>query len=199
MWVDCDYFKIRREPLESLVTDLKIAYGLDVIKAKKIIYGLNEECFEIDMKDKKFFAKRFYKKSRLVNRYDEMKHGLRLSDELRKKGFPSPKIILSLKGEYLAVVGENTYQVNEWIDGLTYHPSQMPPSAARSMGEVLATFHSWTNSEYETRTLELMSPNLILKETVDLLEQYKEFSGEFPDFAKKSLTKEIKILNSIII
>jgi hypothetical protein len=48
----------------------------------------------------KVFAKRFWKKSRLKKR-DRMLRGLHLSQWLRERGFPAPRIVLDVSGQPL--------------------------------------------------------------------------------------------------
>jgi len=61
--------------VEKVIDALNKAYGLKVIGIKKIEYGLWEESFEIKTSTNKYYAKRFWKKDRIKNRYQEMLQG----------------------------------------------------------------------------------------------------------------------------
>lgn len=183
--------------MQSIIDALQKAYNLQITNIKRIEYGLWEESFEIETTTKKYFAKRFWRKSRIETRYDEMLRGVKLSQELRAKGFPAPELILTNDKEPLAHIEDETYQVTEWIDGRTYHPGELPKEGAYSMGCLLGRFHAHFKGEKQYKSIEIPLPSDVIQKSTSLLSQLETLSGKFPDFAKEVLTENIKILKSI--
>ena len=79
--------------MEKVIDALNKAYGLKVIGIEKIEYGLWEESFEIRTSSNKYYAKRFRKKDKIKNKYQEMLQVLELIQLLRTKDFQAPEII----------------------------------------------------------------------------------------------------------
>lgn len=183
--------------MQRVIEDLYKGYGFKIIDIKKIEYGLWEESFEVQTQNKKYFAKRFWRKSRVETRYNEMLHGLLLSQELRAKGFPVPELILTKSMEPLAHIDNETYLVTEWIDGKTFHPGELSEEQAFSMGCLLGKFHSYFQVDAQYESIELPKPSEAVIRCENLLLQFETHSGEFANQAKKILNKEIQILKSI--
>ncbi|RKN64579.1 hypothetical protein [Paenibacillus ginsengarvi] len=127
--------------MDKLIKALEEQYGIKANDVKRIQYGLWEESFCILAGSKKWYAKRFWYKERVEKRYDRMIRGLELSQSLREYDFPAPLLIKTRQGKLLAHVENETYQVNEWISGHTYHPGQLPEREAFYMGQLLGKFH----------------------------------------------------------
>lgn len=183
--------------MQTIVNALQKAYNLKITNIKGIEYGLWEESFEIETTTKKYFAKRFWRKSRIETRYAEMLRGIALSQELRTKGFPVPELILTVDKEPLAHIEDETYQVTEWIEGRTFHPGELPKEGAYSMGCLLGKFHDHFQCDKQYKAIEMPIPSIVLQKSESLLLQLEPLSGKFPDSAKEVLTENIKILKAI--
>lgn len=65
--------------MEKVIDALNKAYGLKVTEIERIEYGLWEESFKLRTNSDVYFAKRFWRKDRIKNRYDEMVRGKHIS------------------------------------------------------------------------------------------------------------------------
>jgi len=182
--------------MEKLKLALKENYNIEAIDIKRIEYGLWEENFQVKSSDQNYFVKRFWLKSRLEDRYDQMIDGILLGQELRNVGIPAPLHINDKKNNILSCHGTDTYQVNEWVDGNTYRPGDVPLSAAYSMGKLLGKLHITMNSKFDKGN----TKNIIFKEALKrkekLIESYQsvDFDGKYEIL--DALRKQVLILKS---
>lgn len=183
--------------MERVPAALYQAYGLEISKIERIKYGLREECFAVWTSSKKYFAKRFWYKERIKNRYDQMLHGLELSQFLRTKGFPVPELLLTKEGKTLGYVDGEVYQVTEWIDGDTYYPGELPIKGAYAMGRLLGKFHSFFEVKEEYKQIQLPAPLELVGKCKNLLLHFEPFSEPFANMAKQLLKEQINILESL--
>lgn len=183
--------------MEKVINALNKAYGLKVVGIEKIEYGLWEESFQIRTSSNKYYAKRFWKKDRIKNKYQEMLQGLELSQLLRAKGFPIPELILTIDKKPLAYVDDETYEVTEWIDGCSFHPGELPLEGTYSMGSLLGRFHSFFEFNNQYKTLEFAKPLESIKKLKILLSKYEVVSGEFSNMASQVISEQISILESL--
>lgn len=183
--------------MEKVIDAINKAYGLKITEIEKIEYGLWEESFKIRTSSDIYYAKRFWRKDRIKNRYDEMVRGLELSQVLRAKGFPAPELILTKDKKILAHVEDETYEVTEWVEGSTYHPGELPLKGAYSMGSLLGKFHSFFEFNDRYKTLELHNPLESVEKFKSLLLKYETISGEFARMARQVLSEKINILESL--
>ena len=116
---------------------------------------------------------------------------------MRKKGFPIPKRVYTFDGKPFAHVDNECYQVNEWIQGNTYHPGELTREGAYSMGNLLGRFHSFCADNKSAREIQLPTPSEGIRCCKDMLERYKPYEGEFADMAKAVLSEQIAILEAL--
>jgi Ser/Thr protein kinase RdoA (MazF antagonist) len=76
--------------LEELARLLRTYYGLTLLEAVHIDYGMWEESFRVDTDQGRVFAKRFLRKERQT---DYMLRGIQVSQELRAQGVPAPRVL----------------------------------------------------------------------------------------------------------
>jgi Ser/Thr protein kinase RdoA (MazF antagonist) len=126
-----------------------------------------------------------------------MVNGILLSQELRANGFPIPELILTKSMEPLAYIGDETYQVTEWVNGKTFHPGELSKEGAYSMGCLLGKFHSYFQSNNQYKLIELPSPSTTASKCENLLLKFEYLTGKFPNHAKQILSENIKILKTI--
>jgi len=117
---------------------------------------------------------------------------------LRKKGFPIPKLLYTFHGKPFAHVDNECYQVNEWIQGNTYHPGELTREGAYSMGNLLGRFHSFCADNKSAREIQLPTPSEGIRCCKDMLERYKPYEREFADVAKAVLSEQIAILEALL-
>lgn len=176
---------------------LKKHYQLDVKRIERIAYGLWEESFSVWTSSQRYYVKRFYAKWRLQTRYEEMLNGLALSQELRKKGFPAPRLLVPHHQEWLAHDQGETYQVNEWIDGRSYHPGELPLREAKAMGELLAHFHRQFDPLPPFEDVPMLSPSKAIADCRELWSQYQKEQGAFPGYVRDILEQQISLLETV--
>jgi len=159
--------------MDKLTKALEESYGLKIIKTERIEYGLWEESFSVWTESDRWFAKRFWRKERVEKRYDEMINGVELSQRLREKGFPVPKLLYTSNGKPFAHVENECYQVNQWIQGNTYHPGELTREGAYSMGNLLGRFHSFCADNNSVKEIQLPTPSEGIRCCKDMFERYK--------------------------
>jgi Ser/Thr protein kinase RdoA (MazF antagonist) len=183
--------------VDKLIKALQEAYRLDVIHIDRIDFGLWEESFAVRTESGKYYAKRFWRKERIDTRYHEMLHGLILSQELRKNGFPAPKIIVSLDNMPITKIEGDYYLVTEWIDGKTFHPGELPHPGAFEMGCLLGKFHSHFPSEKKYEYLQVSHPTESYARCEKMMQLLIPHHGVFVDRAKEILAEQMNILAAL--
>jgi len=149
--------------MKDLRAALKENYSLDYLDSERIQYGLWEENYRVETLQGTFFVKRFWREVRLERSYPEMVDGLILSQDLRQVGIPAPLLIKDKAGQVLSKHGERTYQVNEWLEGRTYRPGDLPDQAAYQMGRLLGELHLKMNPTLESSRLDPLDLNQAYK------------------------------------
>lgn len=124
--------------MQQLARVLQEHYGLKLETAGRIDFGIWEESFAIGTNRGQLYAKRFRRKDRPL---ESMLRGLELSQLLQAQGFPAPRLLRTHSGALLAEADGERYQVNEWVDGQTYHPGELPDASAGPMGGLLGRLH----------------------------------------------------------
>lgn len=184
--------------MNKVIAALKSAYGICAERVERITYGLWEESFSVWAGEKRYYVKRFYAKWRLQTRYQEMLDGLALSQQLHRDGFPAPLLISTLENEHLANVEGETYQVNEWVHGRSFHPGELPLREAKAMGRLLARFHrQFGSSDIPPERVALPSPPEARQTCEQLLVRYENEQGDFASHVRLLLEEQIRLLQSL--
>lgn len=182
--------------MDKLAHALEKGYGLRLVRAERIEYGIWEESFSIWTNQGRFYAKRFWNKSRL-RKQDRMLRGLGLSEWLRERGFPAPRVVLDISGQRLCAVDNEVYQVNEWIEGRSFHPGELPAREAFHMGEVLGWFHRSFAQDFLPEHPAYPAPRAAMEACGDLLLRYEPEQGDFAGIAKTVLRAQIALLEAL--
>lgn len=180
----------------SLGEALAEAYGLQLVEAHSIDYGMWEEAFRIETDQGRFFAKRILRKDR---KSGEMIRGLELSQQLREQGFPAPVVLRARSGSLLVEHGGERYLVTEWVEGRTYRPGQLPKQAAEAMGGLLGRFHRMTAAEWQPDWGggAFSSPVDAATGCRALLERYADRSEPFAAVAREVLAAQLDALAEV--
>ncbi len=172
-------------------------YSIIAKEVIRIEYGLWEENYRVNTESKSYFIKKFIKKDRLEKKYDLMVRGVELGQSLRTKAIPVPLHIYDNNNDMFSRYQNNTYQVNEWIDGITYRPGQAPKEACYSMGKLLGKIHKMINTEYTLEETESINLKEAIKNKKLLLNEFKLKDKESYVIIK-SLEKQIELLNKLL-
>jgi len=182
--------------VERLVAALASAYGLAVERAERIDFGIWEESFSVWTDRGRVFAKRFLRKDR---KDEVMLRGLHLSERLRGAGFPAPRIAPArASGDLVATVDGERYQVTEWVEGVCYHPGEMPARCVAPMGALLGRFHRLVGGERPALAGGFNSPGAAASQCRALLERYRQSPAEpFSGVAAAVLEEQIGLLEAL--
>ncbi len=74
-------------------------------------------------------------------RREEALRSCTVQAELREAGIPVPEIIRNRQGELLTETPDGRFMLSEFVAGRQYERAQIPPAAARSMGQTLGQMH----------------------------------------------------------
>lgn len=92
----------------SLEEALAEEYGLRLLEAQYIDFGMWEQAFRVEMDQGRLFAKRFMRKDRPT---DRMLRGLELSQRIRERGFPAPRLTNGVCGGAVPVLQEGITRI----------------------------------------------------------------------------------------
>jgi Ser/Thr protein kinase RdoA (MazF antagonist) len=177
--------------LEALAHVLRTHYGLTLLEAVHIDYGMWEESFRADTDQGRFFAKRFLRKERQT---DYMLRGIQLSQKLRAQGVPAPRVLPPA----LALTDDGArYQVTEWVDGRCYHPGELPDAAVAPMGALLGRLHRLLGPGDVQPPAPLPTPAEGARQCRALLTRYEDRPETFAAVAREVLEDQIALLEAI--
>jgi Ser/Thr protein kinase RdoA (MazF antagonist) len=186
--------------MDKLAQALQTKYGIRLIRAERIDYGIWEENFMAWTDRGQLFVKRFWRKDRL-QKPERMIRGLELGEWMRERGFPVPMLVRSKRGELLAEADGTCLQVNEWVDGRSFHPGELPLREANRMGELLGKFHRSFAADFVPPRSPYHSPGEALAKCNNLLQRFSavqdQSENDFPAFAADVLREQIALLEGL--
>lgn len=171
-------------------------YNIVAKDIERIEYGLWEKNYKVTTEDTTYFVKHFWGTWRLEERYDVMLRGIRLGQTLREKGIPAPVHINDRFGEPLSKHGDDTFQVNAFIEGITYRPGSIPNEVAYSMGQLLGKLHLTMNDTFEEGVLKTLDISAAIEDKKSLIETYHAVSFDGKSEIVKTLKKQLIFLET---
>jgi Ser/Thr protein kinase RdoA (MazF antagonist) len=110
-----------------------------------------------------------------------------------------PSLVRGKQGEWLVEADGTFVQVNEWIEGRSFHPGELPQREAHRMGELLGKFHRSFAAEVVPSRSPYHSPGEAIAKCNHLLQQFEavQDGGDFPAIASEVLREQITLLQEL--
>ena len=125
---------IRLDRLRETLTNI---YGIQLLDASPINYGMFESTWKVRSERGAIFVKRVERQRDPAR----MLRGLTISEKVREQGFPAPRVLPGSGGELLTRHLDSYYVATEWINGRCLHPGEVGTTEARNMGATLGRLH----------------------------------------------------------
>lgn len=171
-------------------------YNIVVHRIERIEYGLWEKNYKVYSDNDMYFVKQFWGTWRLEKNYAEMIRGINLGQEIREQDIPVPLHINDVNGNILSRHGEHTYQVNEWICGITYRPGVIPNEVAHSMGELLGDLHLKFNNSFKETYVDQIDIDYSIQRKKELIDRLRVETFDNKEEILSALNKQLILLNN---